>query len=125
MLRVTNNGDFGKTVGFLTRALHHDVYSELDHYGQMGVDALSAATPVDTGLAAASWRYRIVKSKHHIGIEWYSTDQVRGTPVAILIQYGHATGTGGYVRGRDFINPAMKPVFDHIAENVWNKVVKS
>lgn len=88
----------------------------------MGVDALAGVTPVETGLAAASWRYRIVRDSRKIGIEWYSVDQIRGTPIVILLQYGHATGTGGYVRGRDFINPAMRPIFDQIANDVWKKV---
>lgn len=89
----------------------------------MGVAALSQATPKDTGQAAISWGYRVIKSAKHPGIEWFSTDiDANGTPIVILIQYGHATGTGGYVPGRDFINPTMQPIFDQIAEDVWKKV---
>lgn len=125
MIRATSKGDDHHLRDFINRVRNHAIYSDLDHYGQMGVDALAAVTPQRTGLAARAWRYRIVKTSKHIGIEWYSSDQIRGTPVVILLQYGHATGTGGYVRGRDFINPAMKPIFDQIADNVWTKVVKS
>lgn len=103
--------------------MKHDIYADLDRFGQLGVDALAGATPIRSGRAAASWHYRIVRTRKHVGIEWYSTDEIRGTtPVAILLQYGHATGTGGYVRGRDFINPAMKPIFDQIATDVWTRV---
>lgn len=124
MIKLNSKGDFRKTREFLNRVKSPEIYSELDSYGRQGVVALSNATPKLTGLAAMSWRYRIVKNRKHISIEWYNTDKVNGTPVVILLQYGHATGTGGYVQGRDFINPAMKPVFDQIAENVWRKVVK-
>jgi hypothetical protein len=99
-----------------------DLFSGLDHYGRMGVDALARATPVDTGLTASSWAYRIRREKGRVGIEWYNTHTVSGVQVAILIQYGHGTGTGGYVSGRDYINPAMQPLFDQIADDVWKKV---
>jgi hypothetical protein len=88
----------------------------------MGVNALANSTPVETGLTARSWQYRIVKDRRGPTIEWYNTNQVNGTPVAILIQYGHGTGTGGYVAGRDYINPAMRPIFDTIADEVWRRV---
>jgi hypothetical protein len=112
----------GSTEAFLQRLLRGDQYAELDRYGRQGVEALARATPVRTGLAANSWAYRVVKGKRP-GIEWYNTDTVNGTPVVVLIQYGHATGTGGYVHGRDFINPAMRSVFDQIANDVWKKVI--
>lgn len=115
MARVTSRGNFDNFRRFAFRVLRHDIYSELDRWGQMGVDALSAATPVRTGKAAESWRYRIVRTSKQTRIEWYNTDEINGVlPIVILLQYGHATGTGGYVRGRDFINPAMRPVFDQI-----------
>lgn len=88
----------------------------------MGVEALSRSTPVRSGLAAQSWAYRVIRGRRP-GIEWYNTDTVNGTPVVILIQYGHGTGTGGYVEGKDFINPAMRGVFDQIADDVWKKVI--
>lgn len=122
MIGVTSSGDLKRTNNFLKKLLSSDIYSDLNRYGQMGVQALSKATPVDSSLTANSWAYRIIKDRRRPGIEWYNTNVVNGTPVAILIQYGHGTGTGGYVRGRDFINPAMRPVFDKIADNVWKKV---
>lgn len=122
MIGITSRGDFSKTQSFLTRMLRGDPFSALDRYGQMGVDALARATPVDTGLTAASWKYRITREKGRVGIEWYNTHTVSGTQVAILIQYGHGTGTGGYVAGRDYINPAMQPLFDQIADDMWKKV---
>ena len=103
--------------------LHGDIFSGLDRYGQMGVNALASATPVDTGLTAQSWKYRIVKTRGRYTIEWYNTNVHNGSNVAILIQYGHGTGTGGFVQGRDYINPATRPIFDQIADDVWRKVI--
>lgn len=122
MIRVTSTGDYKKTKDFLNRYRRGDSFSDLNRYGQEGVSALARATPIDSGLTAGSWGYRVIKSRTHPGIEWYNTNSRNGTPVAILIQYGHATGTGGYVQGRDFINPAMRPIFDKIADDVWKKV---
>ena len=122
MISITSKGDLRNTTNYLKRLLHGDIYAELSRYGQMGVDALSNATPVDTSLTANSWGYRIIKDRKRPGIQWYNKNIESGIPVAILIQYGHATGTGGYVAGRDFINPAMRPVFDKIADDIWKKV---
>lgn len=124
MIDVKSNGNFSKTRGFLNKLLHGDIYSDLDRYGQMGVEALAAATPKDSGLTAHSWAYRLIKDRRRPGIEWYNTNPagLSGTSVAILIQYGHGTGTGGYVPGHDFINPAMRPIFDAISADVWKKV---
>lgn len=122
MIEITGKGDFKKTKDFLNKLIKRNIYSDLDKYGKQGVMALSKATPIDTSLTSHSWEYRIIKDKRHVGIEWYNTNSVNGTPVAILIQYGHATGTGGYVRGRDFINPAMRPIFDKIVDDIWKKV---
>jgi len=121
MIKITSVGDFKKTTDFLDRLRRREIYRDLDRYGRMGVDALSRSTPVRTGLTGQSWQYRVLMGKRP-GIEWYNTNEVSGTSVAILIQYGHATGTGGYVGGRDYINPAMRPIFDQIAEEVWKKV---
>lgn len=121
MIQITTKGDLKKTTDFLKRLQNKDIYSDLSRYGQMGVDALSRATPIDSRLTASSWKYRIIKGKRP-GIEWYNTNEVNGTPVAILIQYGHGTGTGGYVVGRDFINPAIRPIFEKISADVWKKV---
>lgn len=122
MIRITGKGDFRKTTDGLTRLLKGDLYTDLDRYGKMGVQALSKATPVETSLTAHSWQYRIIRDRNHPRIEWYNTHSVNGTSVAILIQYGHGTGTGGYVVGRDYINPAMRPLFDQIADELWKKV---
>ncbi len=122
MIRIRSTGDFNKTRDYLNRNLKNDVSANLNRYGQLGLDALSKATPVDSGLTAGSWRYRIVKNQRRPGIEWYNTNVVSGTPVAILIQYGHGTGTGGYVQGRDYINPAMRPVFDKIVSSFLKEV---
>lgn len=124
MIKISSRGEFANTRNFLNRLKNREMYSELESYGRMGVEALARSTPVRTGLAANSWRYRIVRTNLKTTLEWYNTDKENGASVVILIQYGHATGTGGYVSGRDFINPAMRPVFDQIAENVWRKVVK-
>lgn len=121
MIRISSSGAFKSTTDFLNRVRGGQIYSDLDHYGRLGVQALSSATPVRSGLSASSWAYRVIHGKRP-GIEWYNTDTVNGVPVVVLIQYGHGTGTGGYVQGRDFINPAMRGVFDQIADDVWKKV---
>ncbi len=123
MISLTSKGDWGSTIKQLKRmAQAKDQYANLDKYGKAGVAALARATPVDTGLTAESWKYKIVRTRGRPGIEWYNTNVRNGTSVAILIQYGHGTGTGGYVRGRDYINPAMRPVFDQIVSQFWKEV---
>lgn len=123
MIRITSKGDFKSTRSFLEKTSKAQLFADLDRYGQRGVEALSRSTPVDSRLTATSWKYRIIQGKSGPTIEWYNTNQVNGTSVAILIQYGHGTGTGGYVAGRDFINPSMRPLFDEIANDVWKKVI--
>ncbi len=122
MIRVTSKGDYEKTIRWLRRQSTSVAFENLDKYGRQGVEALRKATKVDTGLTAASWEYRIIKNKKRPAIEWYNTNVVDGTSVAILLQYGHGTGTGGYVQGTDYINPAMRPVFDQIIANFWKEV---
>lgn len=124
MFKVTSRGNYSKTKEDLNRFLSGDNFSDLDRYGQMGVDALSRATPVNTGLTAASWDYRITNGGIWLGIEWFNTNQSEtgGPSVAVLLQYGHATRGGTYVFGRDYINPAMRPVFDEIVNDLWKKV---
>lgn len=122
MIRITSKGDYRKTNNFLNRLLKIKQPTNFDRYGQMGVEALAKATPIDSSLTANSWAYRIVKDSRGPGIEWYNTNPAGNTSVAILIQYGHATGTGGYVQGRDYINPAMQPIFDRIADEFWKEV---
>lgn len=125
MFSLSSSGTPGKTEAWLAKLKQTDIRSQLERYGQMGVDALSSATPVESGATAHSWYYKITQKGGVYSIEWHNSHQtVDGTPVAILLQYGHGTGTGGYVQGRDFINPAMRPVMDKIADEVW-KVVTS
>ncbi len=124
MIGITSKGDFKTTNNYLKRLLEDDIFAGFDRYGRIGVDALSMSTPVDSRLTANSWGYRVIKDRERPGIEWYNTNVVDNIHVAILIQYGHATGTGGYVAGRDYINPAMRPIFDQIADDVWREVTK-
>lgn len=125
MLDVTSRGDGKSTEDHLRKLQRQGFYSDLDQWGRMGVDALEQHTPIDEGESQRSWGYRIVKKRALVSIEWFNThlDDDGRVPVVILLQYGHATGTGGYVQGIDFINPAMKPVFDKIADEVWKKVM--
>lgn len=110
------------TEKFLQALISGNQYKNLERYGQMGVDALASATPRDSGETAQSWTYEITRSRGSTKIEWLNTN-VNGTAnVAILLQYGHGTGTGGYVQGYDYINPALRPIFDRIATEVWKNV---
>jgi hypothetical protein len=120
----TTHGDFKVIETFLKRVSTGDLYSQLDSYGQQGVEALRKATPKRSSETAESWGYRVIKSKTNPGIEWYNTHTNRGANIAILIQYGHGTGTGGYVQGIDYINPAMRPLFEKIADDIWKEVTK-
>jgi len=124
MITFESRGDFKNLEKFLNTIARGDIYRALEQFGQAGVDALSSATPVESGQTAASWSYEIEKTRGSVRITWLNTNVVNGLPIAILLQYGHGTGTGGYVAGRDYINPAIRPIFDQIAEGVW-KVVKS
>lgn len=124
MIRINVKGSFDKTNKFLARLKGNDIFSALEAYGQRGVSALAAATPVESGATARSWAYRIVRKRGTYSIEWYNTHENDGAVIAILIQYGHGTGTGGWVQGRDYINPAIQPIFDQIANDVWEKVTR-
>lgn len=121
-ISVGSSGSFNSSLTFLKKASNSSIYLELNRYGQMGVAALAKATPRDTGLTAESWEYKITKSRTGWAIAWYNENEKDGANVAIMLQYGHGTGTGGYVSGYDYINPAIKPVFDKIADEVWKKV---
>lgn len=120
----TQKGDFSKTTGFLERCRESVHRGILDKYGQEGVRALQEATPKDTGVTADSWSYEIIRGNNEVKIVWSNSNSADGIPIVVLIQYGHATGSGGYVQGRDFINPAIKPIFDAIAENSWKELIK-
>lgn len=123
MFKLTSKGNWNSTRAFIDRLLRGDNFTELDRYGQMGVRELAAATPVDTGKTADSWDYRITDKGIWIGIEWFNTNIApNGEPIAVLIQYGHGTRSGTFVPGRDYINPAMQPLFDQIVDEIWKKV---
>lgn len=124
MIKFVHKGDFRKTEEFLKRNKDLDIRTILNTYGQKGVEALSENTPKDSGKTAESWSYEIVKTRKGWSIYWRNANVNQGIPIAILIQYGHGTGTGGYVQGRDFINPAIRPVFDEIADEVWKEVTR-
>lgn len=124
MITFEHHGDFSKTEKFFKFLTSGEAYRAVDKFAREGVDALASATPRDTGETANLWRYGIIMSKTGVTITWYNGNIEDGVPIAIILQYGHGTGTGGFVAGRDYINPAMKPIFDRIAEDVW-KAVKS
>lgn len=125
MIEFESKGSFKNTEDFLRRmSSGSDISSILEGYGREGVAALASATPVDSGLTAESWSYEVTHNHRGYDLVFRNTNVVAGTPVAILIQYGHGTGTGGYVQGRDFINPAVQPLFDRIANDVWKVVTK-
>lgn len=123
MFSLTSKGSFKKTEDFLHAVVHGDIFSALEHFGQEGVSALRAATPIDSGETANSWTYEIKQDSGSYSIIWSNTHVEAGRPIAILLQMGHGTRTGGYVRGRDYINPAMQPIFDRMAAEAWKKVI--
>jgi len=112
-----------KTEKFLRDLQRGNQFKDLERYGQMGVDALASATPRDSGETAQSWTYEIIRNSTNVGITWLNTNNNNGANVAILLQYGHGTGTGGYVQGYDYINPALRPIFDRIANEVWRAIL--
>ena len=122
---VTANGNFNNLDRFLAKMRAGEMYRNLNRYGMEGVEALANNTPLDSGKTAGSWRYEVDISKTKATITWLNTNINSGVPIAIILQYGHGTGTGGYVSGRDYINPAMRPVFDRIANDVWKAVTTS
>jgi len=117
-------GNYSKTQQWLNRLMNREYLNILDKYGQKGIDALSSATPRDTGLTAESWGYEIHHSESTTTLTWTNSNVNNGVPIALILQYGHGTGTGGYVQGRDYINPALRPIFDAMAEEAWKEVVK-
>jgi len=119
---IGSTGDWKRTQSWLKDMARGSLFSDLDRYGQAGVAALASATPTDSSLTANSWDYKVSTSGSGASIEWFNTNAVGSANIAILLQYGHGTGTGGYVKGRDYINPAVKPIFDQIEKDVWKKV---
>lgn len=122
VITFTTRGSFRNTEKMLRGMQNFDFRSLLESMGEIGVRALIAATPRDSGLAASSWGFKVIQNRRHVYLVWTNEDIENDFPVAIMLQYGYATGTGGYVQGRDYINPAMKPIFDRIADTVWRAV---
>ena len=122
MIRYRQKGSFKNLTMFLERAQKTFDVSSLDKYGQQGVAALASATPVETGKTASSWYYEIIRSKGSVSISFFNSNIQNGVPIAVILQYGHGTGTGGWVQGRDYINPAIQPIFDQIANDAWREV---
>lgn len=124
MISFRQKGDFSKTIQYLEKVRESVQLKNLDKYGREGVAALASATPVDSGETANSWHYEITRTNGSITISFYNTNIQNGVPIAIILQYGHGTRTGGWVQGRNYINPAIQPVFDRIAEHAREEVTK-
>lgn len=125
MIRFNQKGDFSKATNYLERLKSAIKLSILDKYGREGVSALSSATPVDSGKTASCWYYEVEYGGSSATISFYNSNVNKGVPIAIILQYGHGTGTGGWVEGRDYINPAIQPVFDKMAEEAWKEVTNA
>ena len=122
MITFRHKGDFSKLSRFLERANKTVSLDNLDKYGKEGVAALASATPVKTGLTANSWYYEIVRKNGSVSIEFSNSNIQNGVPIAIILQYGHGTRNGGWVQGRDYINPSIQPLFDKITNEAWREV---
>lgn len=125
MITFRQKGDFSKLNRYFERVKEVVKVGDLDRFGREGVQALASATPRDTGLTATSWDYSIERSSNRVSITFNNTNIQNGVPIAIILQYGHGTRNGGYVQGRDYINPAIQPIFDKMAEDAWKEVTKS
>ena len=124
MISFRQKGDFSNLSSYLERVKEKVKLGDLDKYGRAGVSALASATPVDSGQTANSWYYEIERQNGSVSIVFNNSNVNKGVPIAIILQYGHGTGTGGWVQGRDYINPAIQPIFDEIANNAWKEVTK-
>lgn len=125
MITITQRGDFKHLSSFFERAKEVVKLGNLDKYGRMGVEALKSVTPVDTGKTARSWYYRIERSKDRVSLIFCNSNKTpEGTPIAIILQYGHATRNGGFVQGIDYINPIIVPIFEEIADTAWKEVIQ-
>lgn len=123
MIGIVCKGNFKRADNWLKKLLHRDYKSMLTKYAQEGVEALSAYTPVDTGLTASSWSYEIIEEKDRIIVRWNNSNVQKYVNIALILQYGHATRNGGWVEGRDYINPALQPIFDKMANAAWKEVI--
>lgn len=124
MISFRQKGDFSKLTRYLERAKESARIGILDKYGREGVAALESATPIESGLTARSWNYEIKRQNGSVSLVFTNSNINDGVPIAIILQYGHGTGTGGWVQGRDYINPAIQPIFDKLAEDAWREVTK-
>lgn len=124
MISFRQKGDFSKLTKFLERAKETVHLGDLNKYGRQGVAALASATPIDSGETASSWYYEIENNKESATITFYNSNVQNGVPIAIILQYGHGTRNGGWVEGRDYINPAIQPIFDQIVDDAWREVNK-
>ena len=124
MISFRQKGDFSKLTSFLERAKETVYLGDLNKYGRQGVAALASATPVDTGKTASSWSYKIENNNGLVSISFENSNVQDGVPIAIILQYGHGTRNGGWVEGRDYINPAIQPIFDQIVNDAWKEVTK-
>lgn len=124
MITFRQKGDFSKASRYLERLKEAAKLGVLDKYGREGVAALASATPTETGLTASSWTYEIERKGSSVSIVYKNSNINKGVPIAVILQYGHGTGTGGWVQGRYYINPAIQPVFDRIADEAWKEVTK-
>lgn len=124
MISFRQKGDFSKLTHYFEKVKKTARLSILDKYGREGVAALSSATPVNSGETASSWYYEVTNENESAAISFYNSNVNQGVPIAIILQYGHGTGTGGWVEGRDYINPAIQPIFDEIVDAAWKEVTK-
>ena len=122
MISFRHKGDFSKFSRYLERAKNVVRAGDLDKYGRQGVAALASATPVDSGETANSWSYEIERTNESISIQFYNSNIQNGVPIAIILQYGHATRNGGWVEGVDYINPSIQPIFNKLAKKAWKEV---
>lgn len=124
MIKFKQKGDFSKLTKFLEKTKEAVKLEDLDRFGKAGVSALASATPVETGLTANSWYYKIERDNRSATISFHNSNIQNGVPIAIILQYGHGTRNGGWVQGRDYINPAIQPIFDQIANEAWKEVTE-
>ena len=125
MISLRSKGNYTKTEKFLDKMRHGDIYKSLEQYAKRGVDALASATPIDTGKTASMWNYEIHQTNGEYKIVWTNDNVNDGVNIAVILQYGHGTRNGGYVQGRDYINPAIRAVFDQIANSAWKEVTSA
>lgn len=124
MISFTQKGSFKNTERYLSKLQKAELFAVLNKYGTLGVNVLSNATPTESGLTAASWSYTVEQRPGYYSIRWHNSHIEDGVPIAVILQYGHGTGTGGYVAGRDYINPAVRPLFEEMANKAWEEVTR-